>query len=828
MSQKSQHRSASGSGPQNPPPLSPGRKWAFRLAAAVALPVLLLLFLELGLRIVGYGYPTRFFLPSEIAGQKVLVQNDQFARRFFPAGLLRRPLPLAVRPTKDENTYRILVLGESAAMGDPDPAFSFGRVLETLLRQRYPEGRFELINTAFTAINSHAILPIARESAALNADLWIVYMGNNEMQGSFGAGAALGPVSPGIHAIRFSLWLRTTRVGQLLDSLTQRLRGPAASPETWTGLKMFVDHQIPPGAPARARVYANFEENLAGILAAGQRAGATVLLSTVASNLRDFAPFASQLTAELSEQQKAEWTRLLAEAQGAEGSGDCARVVELLTEAARIDPGFAELHFRLGQCQVSLDQTNQAMASFILARDLDALPLRTDSKLNQQITTAFRGQGSVIPFDAEAALARVSLDTIPGAEFFFEHVHFTFAGNYALALAMGEALRGRLPERVTRSDQGRWASQEHCASAMGWTAWHDLQTRETMLRRMADAPFTNILNYADTAHFQAEQISRLRAQLTPAALQAALTNSAAAAAAAPGDYLRHESHARLLEGTGDWKGALQAWQQVAELVPQYAVAHFQVGRFFSLLGQMDEAQMAFARALEERPDFPEARNEFGLMLLNQQRPAEALPHFQQVLQSNPDLVEARLNLGLALHRTGRTNAAVEAFTAALERRPNSPQVQNALATFYSEQQNLPQAAQHYRELIRLQPRNPGAHVQLAHVLAGMQQRDEALHHLRQAVEIRPSYWEARYLLGLQLAALERFREAELEFAEVVRQNPGHAAAHLNLAVALVKQERFAEARPHLQRVLELEPANQKAQQYLTLLQRLLNRPGPGQ
>ncbi len=41
-------------------------------------------------------------------------------------------------PAQAAGTYRIFVLGESAAMGDPDPAYAFSRYLEVMLRQRYP------------------------------------------------------------------------------------------------------------------------------------------------------------------------------------------------------------------------------------------------------------------------------------------------------------------------------------------------------------------------------------------------------------------------------------------------------------------------------------------------------------------------------------------------------------------------------------------------------------------------------------------------------------------------------------------------------------------
>ena len=56
------------------------RKWFFRLAA-LALPLLFLLALEVALRLIGYGYPIRFFLKSQVAGRQVFIENREFSRR---------------------------------------------------------------------------------------------------------------------------------------------------------------------------------------------------------------------------------------------------------------------------------------------------------------------------------------------------------------------------------------------------------------------------------------------------------------------------------------------------------------------------------------------------------------------------------------------------------------------------------------------------------------------------------------------------------------------------------------------------------------------------
>src|SRR3974390_2119355 len=204
--------------PNPPPELSRTKKWIFGLVGFVLLPLLVVLGVELGLRLAGYGFPTSFFQPLRIGTNDCLVENEKFGLRFFPPELARSPSPVVMEAKKPLDVYRIFLLGESAALGDPRPAYGVARYLEMLLHERYPATRFEVICGAVTAINSHAVLPIARECARHEGDLWIVYMGNNEMIGPFGATTVFGTQSPPLAYVRFSLALQRTRLGQWLTS----------------------------------------------------------------------------------------------------------------------------------------------------------------------------------------------------------------------------------------------------------------------------------------------------------------------------------------------------------------------------------------------------------------------------------------------------------------------------------------------------------------------------------------------------------------------------------------------------------------------------------
>ena len=120
------------------PVLTSQRKWLFRLIALVLLPVLTLAGLELVLRLSGYGHATSLFKNIQIGGKEFMAINESFSLRFFPPELARWPYPIMMEAKKPADTYRIFIFGESAAQGEPLPAYSAARYMEILLRERFP------------------------------------------------------------------------------------------------------------------------------------------------------------------------------------------------------------------------------------------------------------------------------------------------------------------------------------------------------------------------------------------------------------------------------------------------------------------------------------------------------------------------------------------------------------------------------------------------------------------------------------------------------------------------------------------------------------------
>jgi hypothetical protein len=444
-----------------PVPLSPHRKWVFRFIALVVLPLLLLGGLEVDLRLSGYGYSTSFFEKIRVGEKDFLVDNENFSMRFFPPQLARWSGPVMMEARKPANTYRIFILGESAARGEPEPSYAASRYLEVLLNERFRNTHFEVVNLGITAINSHVILPIARDCAKADGDLWIIYMGNNEMVGPFGAATVFGARAPPLGFVRLNLAIQKTRMGQLLMDLGRKLNGKSSN-TSWGGMKMFVGNQLPADDPRKEVVYENFERNLNDIVKAGLNSGAKILLNTVAVNLKDCPPFAALVNTNLSVTERTQFDKIYSEACSAEVQTNDAEAAQEFEQAAKLSPQFAELQYRWGECLLVLTNFAGAREHFKKACDDDALPFRADSRINDAIQkTAQQYAGdNLVFFDAAAAMAANTSNGICGRETFYEHVHLNFDGNFHLGRAWAEQVEKMLPAGISRSARTNlWVTQ---------------------------------------------------------------------------------------------------------------------------------------------------------------------------------------------------------------------------------------------------------------------------------------------------------------------------------------------------------------------------------
>lgn len=556
-----------------------GKLWLFRFIAVFIIPAVLVLSLESGLRFFDYGFDTKFTVKCEEENCYFYRENLKFTYPYFSEPTARFAQPLKIDTDKKPNTYRIFVLGASAAEGYPDHTFGFARILETMLRDQYPGANIEVINTGITAINSHVVVKVAEDLASFKPDLFIVYLGNNEVVGPFGPGTALSPFEPNYLTIRLGIFLNSIRLGQLLKSLSEKLFGPKHQPlqnwdEIWNRLS---EKQIRADDPRLEIVYSHYRRNLNKILEISKSSGAKVVVSTVASNLKDFAPFASLHKQELSSIDRIQWDTLYQTGIEFQKAGLCKQAIKNYLRAINIDKGFAEVHFRLGRCYQTLQDYSSAHKHYLKARDLDALRFRADTSINQIIKDAASGKTheGIILVDATKAFRDNSPSGIPGNELFYEHVHLKFQGNYLLAKEIFLQLQPQLPSWVLNSQSSpkQIISMEKTAQNLAYTGFNQLKIIDKVLDLVQQPPYTNLMNYE-------EFINGLREQ------QESLS------------YYAQQNG--LLESAKEHADAL-------ELNSQDKWIHFSLGRLLLELGEYQQAARHLRWALSQMPEYTPAK-----------------------------------------------------------------------------------------------------------------------------------------------------------------------------------------------------------------------------
>lgn len=726
------------------PPLTRGRIWAFRLVALSILPVVLVV-VELALRLAGYGYETGFFKTITIGGEKYFVQNDNFALRFFPKESSRSPGIIRMPVHKTPGTLRVFIFGESAAMGDPEPSYGPARYMEVLLREKYPETKFEIINVAFTAINSHVILPIARECARHDGDIWIIYMGNNEMVGPFGAATVFGAQAPPLVYARLVSVIQKTRVGQLLTETSRKIKSGSAKTTSWGGMQMFLNNRVTPDSPLKDSVYRNFSANLNDILRAGIDAHQKIILNTVGVNLKDSPPFASMVNSNSPPQNIADFEDAMRRAESVEAQVGSSNALLEYEKAVKLQPQSAEAQFRLGECLAGLGQLDSAREHLQLACDTDALPFRTDSKINDTIRAAAKTHGTegVSLLDAAALLASENPDKICGSETFYEHVHFNFDGAYHLGSLWAEQVSKLMPAGGGTS----WPTQVECNQLLGLSDWNRPIVLEHMIGRLQVPPFTGQSN-------NAERIERLRSAVAFFHSRTNVENEILARenyvkqlARWPDDWSLHENYALFLQITGHMPEVIAEWRRVHELVPHDYLPEFQLGRMLGAQGQFKEAEEDLRASLKIRPSLTESWVEFGNVLATQQKFTEAL----------------------------------KAYTEAVRQRPNDAQTLFRIAKIHVALNQHPEAVQFYRLAISANPAHWEAHYDLGGELDAAGSLAEATEEFSQAVRFNPNYSRGHYNYGILLAKTGRLEESTHEFEETLRLEPGYANAVDSLA-----------------------------------------------
>jgi len=283
--------------------ITPNRVWLFRIVL-ISVPILFVLFLEIGLRLFNYDGKLALFIQAPGDYSKYMMCNPWVGRRFFfmQPTVPDPPNDLFLRK-KPDNCYRIFVLGGSTTAGYPyGNNLMFSRILNKRLNDTFPKKRIEVVNTAMTAINTYSLLDYMPEILKYKPDAILIYSGHNEFYGALGIASneSLGKYRPIIKAY---LKLQHFKIFLLIRNLigsARRLFNSSLSKPTATLMERIVAKQT---IPYESHLYKlgrkQFKKNLEEIISMSLKAHVPVILSELVSNIKDQKPFISVQTKSL-------------------------------------------------------------------------------------------------------------------------------------------------------------------------------------------------------------------------------------------------------------------------------------------------------------------------------------------------------------------------------------------------------------------------------------------------------------------------------------------------------------------------------------------------
>jgi tetratricopeptide (TPR) repeat protein len=621
----------------------------------------------------------------------------------------------------------------------------------------------------------------------MDPDLFVVYLGNNEVVGPYGAGTVFNPAARSRTLIRAGLAFGATRLGQLIKSMLPSSGGTVS----WQGMEMFVDRKVRADAEALQRTYRHFRANLGDICREATGAGAAVVLSTVAVNLADCPPFASLHRPDVTPAERKRWKERYDRGVRLEKQGQWAAAIEAYNQAKAIDADYAELHFGLGRCHRELDRLDAARRCYARARDLDALRFRADSRINAIIreVAADRASEGVALADAERQLAAHAPDGIPGEDLFYEHVHFRFAGTYRVARALLPVVEKALTPQVLPATSSRpRLTAEDCAQRLGLTELARYDELSDIVSVVERPPFTNQRGHAMALRALRREMESLRPWTEGEKRQQLLAQYERMLERwdLSTDFRLHLA-SLLLDYTERPERVEDVLRPLAETVPARGVIR---GLLLSLLRQerFKEAEALYRRAVARWPWDSAFHNDMGDAYNRAGQVKRAMKYFRRAREVSADSV-AHNNMGAVLRKQGRLQEALDSYQRALQAKPDSPQVHNGMGL----------------------------------VLGDLGRFDEAVTHLEQALKLDPSYLGARNNLAAALLFQKRDAQAVVQYERILQRKPDPFLACLGLGVARARQGRLGEAEAALERACGLNPDHPGARKELQRVRSLRQR-----
>ncbi|MEO5671411.1 MAG: tetratricopeptide repeat protein [Ramlibacter sp.] len=228
-----------------------------------------------------------------------------------------------------------------------------------------------------------------------------------------------------------------------------------------------------------------------------------------------------------------------------------------------------------------------------------------------------------------------------------------------------------------------------------------------------------------------------------------------------------------------WQAKAQC-QQILQMAPGHADAHYLLGIMAARAGQFEEASLQIGASLRSNPANPAAHNNLGVALKKQDRVEDAVASFQSAIALKADYAEAHHNLGNALRALGRFDEALVSLDTALALRPDLAEGHHARGSILACQRRFPEAIECFTRAIAAQPSSASAFADRGAALMELGRPEEAIADLDNALALDPHNVEALENRAQAATGAKRHTEAVDFYQRLYDLAPAHPFVKGNL------------------------------------------------
>lgn len=201
---------------------------------------------------------------------------------------------------------------------------------------------------------------------------------------------------------------------------------------------------------------------------------------------------------------------------------------------------------------------------------------------------------------------------------------------------------------------------------------------------------------------------------------------------------------------------------------------------FSIQGEYKKALEFYQEAAEKSPDNAESWYGLGSCYVGLEQPPEAITAFKEAIRTSPDKTRAHYYLGKYYQSLGRYEEAIESYQAALGINRDFGPAYIGLAEIYSGQKRINDEKEAIEQLLRIHPDYASSHYNIGITYEKLGRYRDALKAFKRALEINPEMPEAYYHIGIIYGNLGNFREEVAAYKQAIRISPDFAPAHFNM------------------------------------------------